>query len=170
MRRKKLGQADSGTEKLFGSDKVDLDNRSNAMPVLGSKKEAKSWKPVREQKTAEQRKLEELHGRSAVVHGAGKKKDGTLMANNADWRNLQQTHTNAASQKNVELGASLNSKTMKFDNLKSNIFGQEEKDNQPSYDPNAERAGFGTDANWTAQAASAKIINKGYRQDPYKKK
>ena len=33
-----------------------------------------------------------------------------------------------------------------------------------------ERAGFGTDANWTAQAGTAKIINKGYKQDPYKKK
>ena len=31
-------------------------------------------------------------------------------------------------------------------------------------------AGFGTNANWTAQGGSAKIINKGYKQDPYKKK
>ena len=59
---------------------------------------------------------------------------------------------------------------MKFDNLQSNIFNQEGKDNQPSYDPTVERAGFGTDANWTAQAGTAKIINKGYKQDPYKKK
>lgn len=84
-------------EKLFGSDKVDLDNRSNAMTVLQTKKDNK-WKPIRQQKTAEQRKNEELYGRSAVVYGTGKKKDGTLMANNADWRNLQQTHVNAVSQ------------------------------------------------------------------------
>jgi hypothetical protein len=58
------------------------------MPVLGSKRETKQWKPVRHQKTAEQRKFEELHGRSAAVYGVGKKKDGSLMANNADWRNL----------------------------------------------------------------------------------
>lgn len=45
--RKKLGKGDSGTENLFGSDKVDLDNRSNNMPVLGTKKETKQWKPVR---------------------------------------------------------------------------------------------------------------------------
>lgn len=32
--------------------------------------------------------MEELHGRSAAVYGTGSKKDGTLMANNADWRNL----------------------------------------------------------------------------------
>lgn len=59
---------------------------------------------------------------------------------------------------------------MKFSNLQSNIFGLEGKDEQPAYDSTVEKAGFGTDANWTAQAASAKIINKGYKQDPYKKK
>jgi hypothetical protein len=48
------------------------------------------------------------------------------------------------------LGASLNSKSKKFENLQSNIFGLEDKDNQPAYDPNVEKAGFGTDANWTA--------------------
>jgi hypothetical protein len=64
------------------------------MPVLTSKKEGKQWKPVRQEKTAEQRKNEELHGRSAAVYGVGKKNDGSLMANNADWRNLQQTHVN----------------------------------------------------------------------------
>ena len=120
------------------------------MPVLQSKKDTK-WKPIRQQKTAEQRKNEELYGRSATIYGTGKKKDGTLMANNADWRNLQQTHVNAvSSSKTQDFSASLNSRGMKFDNLSSNIFGQEDKDNQPSYDPTVERAGFGTDANWTA--------------------
>lgn len=52
------------------------------------------------------------------------------MANNADWRNLQQTHVNAVSSTNNDLGASMNSRSKKFDNLSSNIFGQEEKDNQ----------------------------------------
>jgi len=61
------------------------------------------------------------------------------------------------------LGASLNSKSKKFENLQSNIFGLEDKDNQPTYDPNVEKAGFGTDANWTAQAGHAKVINKGYK-------
>lgn len=34
-----------------------------------------------------------------IVHGGGKKSDGTLMANNADWRNSQQTHTNSPLKK-----------------------------------------------------------------------
>ena len=125
---------------------------------------------MRQQKTAEQRKMDELHGRSAAVYGTGSKKDGSLMANNADWRNLQQTHTNATSQKGNDQGEPQNSRSMKFSNLQSNIFGLEGKDNQPAYDSTVEKASFGTDANWTAQAASSKIINKGYRQDPYRKK
>ena len=58
------------------------------MPVIGSQKKAKKWKPVRETKTAEQRKNDELYGRSAKIYGTGKKGDGTLMADSADWRNL----------------------------------------------------------------------------------
>jgi hypothetical protein len=65
------------------------------MPVLSAKKEAKVWKPIRQEKTAEQRKNEELYGRSAAIHGTNKRSDGTLMANGADWKNPQQTHTNA---------------------------------------------------------------------------
>ena len=84
----KLGREDTGTEGLFGKDRVDFDNKSNTMNIIGAKKEAKQWKPVRAQKTAEQRKHEELHGRSAAIYGTGKKKDGSLMANCADWRNL----------------------------------------------------------------------------------
>jgi len=38
-------------------------------------------------KTAEQRKNEELYGKTLNVHGAGKKADGSLMADCADWRN-----------------------------------------------------------------------------------
>ena len=87
-RRKKLGGADAGTESLFGDQRVDFDNKSNTMPILSAKK-GKVWKPVRQQKTAEQRKNEELYGKSAVIHGTGKKKDGSLMVNNADWRNPQ---------------------------------------------------------------------------------
>jgi hypothetical protein len=58
------------------------------MPILGTKK-GKVWKPVRQQKTAEQRKNEEFYGKSANTYGTGKKKDGSLMVNNADWRNSQ---------------------------------------------------------------------------------
>ena len=59
------------------------------MAVIGVKKPAKKWAPVRKQKTAEQRKNEELYGRSAAIYGTGKKGDGTLMANGANWRNPQ---------------------------------------------------------------------------------
>lgn len=87
--RKKLGGPDAGVDTLFGKDQCDFGNTSNNMPVIGNPKKAKKWAPVRAQKTAEQRKNEELYGRSAAVYGTGKKGDGTLMANGADWRNPQ---------------------------------------------------------------------------------
>jgi hypothetical protein len=36
---------------MFGKDKIDFDNKSNTMNVIGAKKAVKQWKPVR--KTAE---------------------------------------------------------------------------------------------------------------------
>lgn len=45
-KRKKLGGNDAGTENLFGDHRVDFDNKSNTMPILGTKK-GKIWKPVR---------------------------------------------------------------------------------------------------------------------------
>jgi hypothetical protein len=47
--RKKLGGESSGTETLFGQDKIDYENKSNHMSILGTKKAAvnKKWKPVR---------------------------------------------------------------------------------------------------------------------------
>ncbi len=59
------------------------------MSVIGLKKEHKKWAPVRQAKTAEQRKNEELYGKTLHKHKAGSKADGTLMANGSDWRNLQ---------------------------------------------------------------------------------
>lgn len=58
------------------------------MPILGRKKEVKKWKPVRQEKTAEQRKQQELYGRTIVECGVGKKRDGSLMGAGADWKNL----------------------------------------------------------------------------------
>ena len=87
-RRKKLGQSDHEVETLFGKDRVDFGNKSNAMPILSSpQKNQKKWLPKRKEKTAEERKNEELHGRSVAVYGVGKKKDGTLMSSGADWKN-----------------------------------------------------------------------------------
>lgn len=124
-RRKKLGANDAGVENLFGDQRVDFDNKSNTMPILSTKK-GKVWKPVRQQKTAEQRRQEEFYGKSAVVHGVGKKKDGTLMANNADWRNPNQTHTNASNSGLGNQAGEINSREKKFENLSSNIFGSED--------------------------------------------
>ena len=54
---------------------------------VGKKPTIKNWKPVRGEKTAEQRKNEELHGQSIRKYGVGKKGDGTLMSQGTDWKN-----------------------------------------------------------------------------------
>ena len=82
--RKKIGRPDSGTETLFGRDQIDFENKSNTMTIIGGKPKVKNWKPVRQEKTAEQRKNEELYGKGST---GSKKKDGSLMASAADWRN-----------------------------------------------------------------------------------
>lgn len=87
-RRKKIPQKEAGTEVLFGKDKCDFGNTSNGVSLLGKKSFGKQWTPVRKEKTAEQRKNDELYGRTIADHGMGKKCDGTLMASQADWRNL----------------------------------------------------------------------------------
>jgi hypothetical protein len=84
------------------------------MAVLGQKKDNKKWAPVRKEKTAEQRKNEELYGRSVAKHGVGKKGDGSLMANGSDWKNLQQTHVNGVSAKQSN---AVTSKDKKYENL-----------------------------------------------------
>ena len=106
------------------------------MNILTQRKENKQWVPVRKEKTAEQRKNEELHGRSATNHGVNKKNDGQLMASAADWRNLQQTHTNATIK-----GASTNRqdsppKDKKHGNLQSRILSFEDPNTRPGlYSP-----------------------------------
>lgn len=86
-RRKKLEKPGAGTVGLFGTDRVDYGNKSNNINIIGRKPEVKKWAPVRKEKTAEQRKNEELHGRSVTTYGVGSKKDGTLMTSGADWKN-----------------------------------------------------------------------------------
>jgi hypothetical protein len=63
---------------LFGSDKVDMDNKSNHIPIIGQPKKSK-YKPILKTKTAEQRKNEELYGRSVAKYGTGKKADSKNM-------------------------------------------------------------------------------------------
>ena len=84
-----------------------------------------------------------------IVHGGGKKSDGTLMANNADWRNSQQTHTNSPMKKSQT--TEMNAKDRKFGNLDSNVeFGdQGALTHKGIYDPKIRRSTFGTDASWS---------------------
>ena len=138
--------------------------------VSGRKAFMKTFVPVRSQKTAEQRKQEEVYGKSAQVHGVNKRSDGTLMADNADWRNPHQTHTNSPIKKSATQ-AQLNAKDRKFGNLESNVvLGEEGPKDRLSYNPNLSRATFGTDATWTAQAGTAKINNTYDRVDTYKQR
>ena len=65
VRRKRLGQKDAGQESLFGKDRVEYQS-SNVMSSVGGRKTfMKTFVPVRSQKTAEQRKQEEVYGKSA---------------------------------------------------------------------------------------------------------
>lgn len=58
------------------------------MATVQVKKNMKNYVPVRQQqKTAEQRKNDELYGKTVATKGANKKGDGSLMADCADWRN-----------------------------------------------------------------------------------
>lgn len=101
VHRKRLGQKDAGQESLFGKDRVEYQSSNVMSSVSGRKTFMKTFVPVRQQKTAEQRKQEEVYGKSAQVHGVNKRSDGTLMADNADWRNPHQTHTNSPIKKSA---------------------------------------------------------------------
>mmetsp|Transcript_1676 Transcript_1676/g.1608 ORF Transcript_1676/g.1608 Transcript_1676/m.1608 type:complete len:151 (-) Transcript_1676:1142-1594(-) len=125
VKRKKLGGEGAGTDKLFGSEKVDFDNKSSGSVLFSSKKDVKKWKPVRQEKTADQRKNEELYGISAKKWGVGPKKDGTLTCKGSDWRATNQTHSNSpVKQQRNDLND--NCKDKKYQNLQSNIFGADE--------------------------------------------
>jgi len=81
------------------------------------------------------------------------------MANNADWRNPHQTHTNSPIKKSATQ-VELNAKERKYGNLESNVvLGEDTNKEKLQYNPNLGRATFGTDATWTAQAGTAKIVN-----------
>ena len=82
------------------------------------------------------------------MYGTGKKGDGSLMANAADWRNMNQTYTNGQIKAAI-ISAHGGCKDKKYQNLASNILSNEGKE-QALYNPEVEKAAFGTDANWTA--------------------
>lgn len=120
-KRKKLGGKGTGAENLFGQEKIDYENKSNQMVIIGSKKKAavKKWQPVR--KTAEQRKHEELYGQSARKFGVGKRADGTLMAHGTDWRSGNQAFSNSPVKRRPNENCDLTPKGKKHQNLQSNI-------------------------------------------------
>lgn len=84
---------------MFGDHQLEFASSNIMSQTMGAatkKAFAKAFVPVRQQqKTAEQRKHEEIYGNTVNTHGTGQRKDGSLMAGTADWRNLQQHYTNA---------------------------------------------------------------------------
>lgn len=96
------------------------------------------------------------------------------MANCADWRNPHQTYTNSPSKSGNNNGAEkFNAKDRKYGNLESQVpLGEELQKNsdKPNYDLTAGKAAFGTSADWSHQAASAKLNNKYQKVDTFKKR
>jgi len=70
------------------------------------------------------------------------------MANNANWRNLQQTHCNSPT-KRINESMSRTCKSKKYENLESHLFEGEER-NHPTYTTDIDRAAYGSNSNWTA--------------------
>lgn len=104
---------------------------------------------TQKQKTAEQRKQEELYGNTVKKHQVGKKGDGTLMGAGADWRNLNQTHTNAKTRN--QDSHSQNAMEKKHKNLQSSILAHtEEKNEQMTFDPEQGKAQYATVSGWAS--------------------
>ena len=92
------------------------------------------------------------------------------MADNADWRNPQQTYTNSPDKKGMTTHGG-NAIERKFENLESNVpLGNESQEKVRGFYKTVPKSQFGTNASWTAQAAMAKIDNKYGRVDTFKKK
>ena len=72
---------------------------------------------MRQEKTADQRKNEELYGMSAKKWGVGPKKDGTLACKG---------HSNSPVKQQPRNDLNDTHKDKKYQNLQSNIFGAEE--------------------------------------------
>ena len=87
-----------------------------------------------------------------MVQGNGRKADGTLMADNADWRNPHQTYMNSPLKKS-NTDAQLNAKDRKYINLESQVVLGDNLKNRPAdkpeYNPNLGKAAFGTQADWS---------------------
>jgi hypothetical protein len=98
----------------------------------------------------------------------GKKGDGSLMGASADWKNLQQKHTNGSQKTKGNLDAT--HKDKKYENLASNLFGEEGAADKPTYNTNVEKAAFGSSSDWTVQGGHAKVDNKKAKVNTYRQK
>ena len=90
-RKTVIKQNDAGVEGLFGKERQEFVSKNQALVSL-AKQQNKKWTPVLQEKTAEQRKREEVYGKSGA-QGGGKRGDSALMSSVSDWRNPQQKHT-----------------------------------------------------------------------------
>jgi hypothetical protein len=87
-RKTTIRQNDAGTSGLFGNEKVEFASKN--VTLANMSRSTKKWTPVlRESKTADQRKREELYGKTSTVVPPGKRGDSALMSSASDWRNPQ---------------------------------------------------------------------------------
>lgn len=130
------------------------------------------FEPILKDKPAFSRKDAELHGESANVYGssASRRKDASLMANGADWKNTQtQALLSSSPQKKGkhDHGDQHDHKTKHYQQLQSSVFGGGYEQGAPVFDREAGKASFGTGADWKTSGMS-KPINKGpTRADTY---
>ncbi len=91
------------------------------------------------------------------------------MCSGGDWKNPQLQATNSPSKQKAREGG--HSKERKFENLSSNIFNDEGVDSRPLYTEGMEKVAYGSTAEWTTQAGTDKIINRGSTKvDTYQKR
>lgn len=89
------------------------------------------------------------------------------MANGSDWRNLQQTHTNARTKVNQNYGEG--AKDKKFQNLQSSILGNDDAE-RAAYNTEVEKNLYAGNAGWSSQGNLAKPNNKKGKINTYKQK
>jgi hypothetical protein len=127
--RKKLGQKDKGTTVLFGTHIVDYGNKSNIIPILQQKKEQSKYSQKKKpERTAEQRKHEELHGKTLAKYEASRKSGDTLVA-------ATQMHTilklkSGKGGVGREAAMKDSAKDLKHQNLQSSILANQEYSTQ----------------------------------------
>ena len=138
------------------------------MNVLSaSRNNDKQWVPILSNKTAEQRKNSELYGSTVSLYGTNKKKDGQLIAHGADWRNPTNAPFNAP--ENAKRDFDSPAKEKKHTHLQSSILSFEDPKSRPGlYSPEkADKIMYGSMADWSTQAGTARVNNKSKRLDTY---